>query len=149
MQEGLKSLGYDIGDSETPIIPVLIGVLLAGASAGGQRDGRAVAQVAGALCLMASFFPTPLVFRMPMQILGVAFIVAGGPALYLLGQIVFLFRATGGRRGLAPVRAVLLLTTTGRKSGLSRSNPLMYVERDGSFWVMGDRKRVVSGKWVG
>ena len=49
----------------------------------------------------------------------------------------FLFRATGGRRGLAPVRAVLLLTTTGRKSGLSRSNPLMYVERDGSFWVMG------------
>lgn len=25
MQDGLKSLGYDIGDSETPIIPVLIG----------------------------------------------------------------------------------------------------------------------------
>ena len=25
MQEGLKSLGYDIGDSETPIIPILIG----------------------------------------------------------------------------------------------------------------------------
>lgn len=25
MQEGLRSLGYDIGDSETPIIPVLIG----------------------------------------------------------------------------------------------------------------------------
>jgi 8-amino-7-oxononanoate synthase len=25
MQEGLKSLGYDIGDSETPVIPVLIG----------------------------------------------------------------------------------------------------------------------------
>lgn len=35
------------------------------------------------------------------------------------------------------MRAVLLLTTTGRKSGLPRSNPLMYVERDGSFWVMG------------
>ena len=48
-----------------------------------------------------------------------------------------LFRLTGGRRGLAPVRAVLLLTTTGRKSGLERSNPLMYVEKDGSFWVMG------------
>ncbi len=27
MQEGLKSLGYDIGDSETPVIPVLIGDL--------------------------------------------------------------------------------------------------------------------------
>jgi 8-amino-7-oxononanoate synthase len=27
MQEGLKSLGYDIGNSETPIIPVLIGEL--------------------------------------------------------------------------------------------------------------------------
>jgi 8-amino-7-oxononanoate synthase len=27
MQEGLKSLGYDIGESETPIIPVLIGEL--------------------------------------------------------------------------------------------------------------------------
>jgi 8-amino-7-oxononanoate synthase len=27
MQDGLKSLGYDIGDSETPVIPVLIGDL--------------------------------------------------------------------------------------------------------------------------
>jgi 7-keto-8-aminopelargonate synthetase-like enzyme len=27
MQEGLRSLGYDIGDSDTPIIPVLIGEL--------------------------------------------------------------------------------------------------------------------------
>ncbi len=27
MQEGLKSLGYDIGDSETPIIPILVGDL--------------------------------------------------------------------------------------------------------------------------
>lgn len=27
MQEGLKSLGYDIGDSETPVIPILIGDL--------------------------------------------------------------------------------------------------------------------------
>lgn len=44
---------------------------------------------------------------------------------------------TGGRRGLAPVSTVLLLTTTGRKSGLARNNPLMYVEHDGSFWVMG------------
>src|SRR5690606_26356415 len=27
MQEGLRSLGYDIGGSETPIVPVLIGEL--------------------------------------------------------------------------------------------------------------------------
>ena len=27
MQEGLKSLGYDIGESETPIIPIMIGDL--------------------------------------------------------------------------------------------------------------------------
>ena len=27
MQDGLKSLGYDIGESETPVIPVLIGDL--------------------------------------------------------------------------------------------------------------------------
>lgn len=27
MQEGLRSLGYDIGPSETPIVPILIGDL--------------------------------------------------------------------------------------------------------------------------
>ena len=48
-----------------------------------------------------------------------------------------LYRVTGGRRGLAPASAVLLLTSTGRKSGIPRSNPLMYVEHDGSYWVMG------------
>lgn len=48
-----------------------------------------------------------------------------------------LFRLTGGRRGLAPTQTVLLLTSTGRKTGQPRSNPLMYVEHDDSFWVMG------------
>ena len=48
-----------------------------------------------------------------------------------------LYRLTGGRRGLGPTRDVLLLTSTGRKSGQPRSNPLMYLEHGGSFWVMG------------
>ena len=47
------------------------------------------------------------------------------------------YRLTGGRRGLGPTRDVLLLTSTGRKSGQPRSNPLMYLEHGGSFWVMG------------
>ena len=47
------------------------------------------------------------------------------------------YKLTGGRRGLAPTRDVLLLTSTGRKSGQPRSNPLMYLEHEGSFWVMG------------
>jgi deazaflavin-dependent oxidoreductase (nitroreductase family) len=47
------------------------------------------------------------------------------------------YRLTGGRRGLGPTKDVLLLTTTGRKSGQPRSNPLMYLEQAGSFWVMG------------
>ena len=47
------------------------------------------------------------------------------------------YRLTGGRRGLGPTRDVLLLTSIGRKSGQRRSNPLMYLEHDGSFWVMG------------
>ena len=47
------------------------------------------------------------------------------------------YRLTGGRRGLGPTRDVLLLTSVGRKSGRPRSNPLMYLEHEGSFWVMG------------
>lgn len=47
------------------------------------------------------------------------------------------YRLTGGRRGLGPTRDVLLLTSMGRKSGQPRSNPLMYLEHAGSFWVMG------------
>lgn len=48
-----------------------------------------------------------------------------------------LYRITRGRRGLSPVREVLLLTSTGRKSGRSRQNPLMYLADSGSYWVMG------------
>lgn len=47
------------------------------------------------------------------------------------------YRISRGRRGLSPQREVLLLTSKGRKSGLPRQNPLMFLEHDGSYWVMG------------
>lgn len=40
-----------------------------------------VAQFIGGAVLMTTFLPTPLWFRMPFQAIGVALIVAGGPAL--------------------------------------------------------------------
>ena len=45
------------------------------------------------------------------------------------------------RLGLGPVygRLVLLLTTTGRKSGLPRVTPLQYEEADGLFYVASAR----------
>lgn len=46
------------------------------------------------------------------------------------------YRLTGGRRGLSPRRAVLLLTTTGRKSGQPRRVPVLYLEDGGKLWVM-------------
>jgi deazaflavin-dependent oxidoreductase (nitroreductase family) len=48
-----------------------------------------------------------------------------------------LLRATRGRLGLtgAPVYPTLLLTTTGRRSGLPRTTPVMYV-RDGERFVV-------------
>lgn len=39
------------------------------------------------------------------------------------------------QKGLAPTRVVLLLTTTGRKSGLPRITPLQYEEIDGSYYL--------------
>ncbi len=50
---------------------------------------------------------------------------------------VWLYRLSGGRlmgkMGAAPI---LLLTTTGRKSGRSRTVPLLYVKEDQSFVVV-------------
>jgi F420H(2)-dependent quinone reductase len=51
---------------------------------------------------------------------------------------VALYRLSGGRvggrfRNKAPV---LLLTTTGRKSGKQRTTPLLYVEEDGGYVVV-------------
>jgi deazaflavin-dependent oxidoreductase (nitroreductase family) len=44
-----------------------------------------------------------------------------------------LYRATGGKVGKGPV---LLLTTTGRKSGEKRTAPVLYLEDDGGLSVI-------------
>jgi deazaflavin-dependent oxidoreductase (nitroreductase family) len=43
------------------------------------------------------------------------------------------------RRGIGPTRIVLLLTTTGRRSGLLRVTPLQYEEVDGDYYVASAR----------
>lgn len=43
------------------------------------------------------------------------------------------------RRGIGPTRVVLLLTTTGRKSGLPRVTPLQFEEVDGAYYVVSAR----------
>jgi len=54
----------------------------------------------------------------------------------VLSVMVFLYRATGGRIGGKMNRVdVLLLTTTGRKSGKQRTVPLVYI-RDGSAYMI-------------
>jgi deazaflavin-dependent oxidoreductase (nitroreductase family) len=47
--------------------------------------------------------------------------------------------AANYRRGFGPSRAVLLLTTTGRKSGKPHVTPLQYEEVDGDFYVASAR----------
>jgi deazaflavin-dependent oxidoreductase (nitroreductase family) len=50
----------------------------------------------------------------------------------------FLYRVTGGLIGSrVPGAPVLLLTTTGRKSGRKRVRPLPYREHDGAYVVIG------------
>lgn len=49
--------------------------------------------------------------------------------------------AANYRRGFGPVRVVLLLTTTGRKSGQPRMTPLQYEEVDGDYFVASARGR--------
>jgi F420H(2)-dependent quinone reductase len=54
----------------------------------------------------------------------------------VLSLLVFLYRATGGRiGGKVGQLEVLLLTSTGRKSGKQRTVPLGYI-RDGSAYVI-------------
>ncbi|MBN2393523.1 MAG: nitroreductase family deazaflavin-dependent oxidoreductase [Anaerolineae bacterium] len=45
------------------------------------------------------------------------------------------------RRGIGPTRIVLLLTTTGRKSGLPRVTPLQFEEVDGVYYIASARGR--------
>jgi deazaflavin-dependent oxidoreductase (nitroreductase family) len=47
-----------------------------------------------------------------------------------------IYRLTGGKRGLSPVESVLLLTTTGRKTGRPRQVPILYLRDGDRFWVM-------------
>lgn len=48
------------------------------------------------------------------------------------------YRLSGGRlMGRMDKMPVLMLTTTGRKSGKSRTTPLMYIEESGSYAVVG------------
>lgn len=50
----------------------------------------------------------------------------------------WVYGKTGGRRGLAPRNMpVLILTTTGRKSGKACTNPVLYLDVDGSYVVVG------------
>jgi F420H(2)-dependent quinone reductase len=56
---------------------------------------------------------------------------------FMLSIYIFLYRLTsgaiGGRMGGLPV---LLLTTTGRKTGKPRTTPLGYFEQDGAFVII-------------
>jgi len=51
---------------------------------------------------------------------------------------VVLYRASGGRLGgrFRKTAPVLLLTTTGRKSGKQRTTPLLYVEEAGQYVIV-------------
>jgi len=59
-----------------------------------------------------------------------------GPLAYKLHR--WMYRLTGGRFGqTSPVGPMLLLTTTGRKSGQARTVPLLYMEDGGRLVVVG------------
>jgi deazaflavin-dependent oxidoreductase (nitroreductase family) len=47
--------------------------------------------------------------------------------------------AANYKRGFGPTRIVLLLTTTGRKSGLPRVTPLQFEEVDGDYYIASAR----------
>jgi len=59
-----------------------------------------------------------------------------GPLVYRLHR--WMYRMTGGLLGrTSPVGTMLLLTTTGRRSGHARTVPLLYMEDGGRFVVVG------------
>lgn len=61
----------------------------------------------------------------------------GGTALRMIGKLnVPVYRATGGRlMGKVSRAPVLLLTTTGRRSGALRTAPVLYI-RDGESYIV-------------
>jgi len=61
------------------------------------------------------------------------------PALIKLGSAMHLFwlRVSGGRLwGTIQGAPILVLTTTGRKSGKPRTTPLLYLENDGAYVIV-------------
>src|SRR5574341_1013026 len=57
---------------------------------------------------------------------------------FLMAIAVFLYRLTDGKfGGRVQGLRVLLLTTTGRKTGKKRTTPLGYFEDDGSYVIIG------------
>jgi len=50
--------------------------------------------------------------------------------------------AANYKRGFGPARAVLMLTTIGRKSGLPRVTPLQFEEVDGEYYIASARGQV-------
>ena len=75
--------------------------------------------------------------------LGVAF-VASAPGSWLLRKVMHridrpLLRLTRGRVSLGIDFPVLLLTTTGAKTGKQRTVPLLYTEWNGSYALIGSR----------
>src|SRR6185436_10306842 len=59
-----------------------------------------------------------------------------GPVVYRLHR--WMYRMTGGLLGQSSsIGPMLLLTTTGRRSGQARTVPLLYMEDGGRFVVVG------------
>ena len=57
---------------------------------------------------------------------------------FVMAIAVFLYRLTGGKfGGKVQGLRVLLLTTTGRKTGKERTTPLGYFEHDGGYVIIG------------
>ena len=48
----------------------------------------------------------------------------------------WLYRRSGGKRGLSPQQTMCWLTTTGAKTGQPRSVPVLYLREGSTFWVM-------------
>jgi deazaflavin-dependent oxidoreductase (nitroreductase family) len=54
-----------------------------------------------------------------------------------MGLHVFLYRLSGGRFGnMIGGAKILILTTTGRKSGKPHTNPVSYFEREGGYLIV-------------
>jgi deazaflavin-dependent oxidoreductase (nitroreductase family) len=62
-----------------------------------------------------------------------------GKTIYHRMKALNAFMAANYRRGFGPTHMVLLLTTTGRKSGLPRVTPLQFEGVDGDYYIASAR----------